>query len=271
LTAAGAGPAHAADPPAYAKSPIIQAAPVGADQDTRMVAFAPARVDQTSSAQVVAADPQPFAVETTGPSTAPAPIEATGLESPTSERTPHGAVPQGTLTPARFVQYGVGFVADTVVSHGPICRDVRTPCIFGDGAGVVANFGVALQRAWYVGGAYELTRRDPSKLYRLATLQELRVEVRRYQDTGKDLRGFLQLGLGANVYGDLWGVDTYGPQVQASIGAELELSRRSMLVISLDYRVAGFVTFRDSTNTVRDAGAAQMLGIRVSLEGRERW
>jgi hypothetical protein len=198
------------------------------------------------------------------------PARTTESAGPGANTSLQGSVPDNTVVSSMFAQYGVGFVADTVLSHGPICRDARTPCILGDGAGIVANFGVLLRRAWYVGGAYQLTRRDPAKLYRLATLQEARIELRRYQDSGKVLRAFAQLGLGASIYGDLWGADTYGAHAQVAVGAELELSRQTVLVLAIDYRVTGLAAFVDSTNSRRDAGGVQMFGLRIALEGRER-
>ena len=57
-----------------------------------------------------------------------------------------------------------------------------SPCIFGSGGGLAIRVGYRSRGPWYVGGAYESSRQDPSNLMRLAILQQLRAESRYYFD-----------------------------------------------------------------------------------------
>src|SRR5262245_34226532 len=93
-----------------------------------------------------------------------------------------------------YLQYGLSFTAELVASPGPMCDDAFAPeqglgprpppvCIFGGGGGVAFRMGVRGTGPWYFGGAYEISKQDSTKLYRLAILQQIRGEARYYVDT----------------------------------------------------------------------------------------
>jgi len=165
------------------------------------------------------------------------------------------------------VQYGVAFDGEFVLAPGGIC-DPSAPCILGSGGGVSVRFGVLYGRATYLGLTYSLTKQDPARLYRFATLQQGRLEFRKYLDSERDVRLFGGVGVGLAGYGDQWGVDTFGPVGSIGGGLEIELSARTVVVTSLAYRLIRLSSFRDSSNLDRPAGYTHILGLELALEAR---
>lgn len=166
------------------------------------------------------------------------------------------------------MQYGVGLATEIVTSPGAMC-DVAAPCLLGSGAGVQARLGFLYGRTLYAGIAYALTKQDPSRVYRFATLQQLRIEARRYINTGQVVRGFVGLGGGLAGYGDEWRVDTFGPLGFVSLGSEIEFSHRTLLTASISYRVVRFNSFMDSGKTERPGGFAQFMALDFVFEARD--
>ena len=148
-------------------------------------------------------------------------------------------------------------------------RLVASPCILGSGGGVVARLGRRSAGPWYFGGAYELSKQDPSSLYRFATLQQLRAEARWYLDTGRDIYPYATAGSGAVTYGNEWGIDTYGPIATLGIGIEAQISRRTVVGLALSYRFLGLRNFLDSSGFERDTSVAQIVGSRSLRRGAE--
>jgi hypothetical protein len=167
-----------------------------------------------------------------------------------------------------FLQYGVAFTAEFVPSAGPMCPTARE-CILGSGGGIAARVGRRSAGPWYFGGAYELSKQDPNKLYRLATLQQLRGEARYYISTGRDTQPYGAFGAGFVGYGNEGSFDTYGPMAFLAIGIETQISRRTVVGIAIAYRAMFFRDFNDPLDETRRAGVAQIFGIDVSLEGRD--
>lgn len=166
------------------------------------------------------------------------------------------------------MQYGVGLATEIVTSAGAMC-EVTAPCVLGSGAGVQARLGLLYGRTLYAGIAYALTKQDPSRVYRFATLQQVRIELRRYINTGQLIRGFVGLGGGIAGYGDEWRVDTFGPLGFLSLGGEVELSHRTLLTASISYRLARFKSFTDSGRTDRPGGFAQFIALDFVFEARD--
>jgi hypothetical protein len=172
----------------------------------------------------------------------------------------------------RFLQYGVSFTGEFVTDAGPMCRGANlsgTPCILGSGGGVAIRVGYRSAGPWYFGGAYELSRQNPEQLYRLATLQQLRGEARYYVPTGRDTTPYVSTGLGVAFYGNEWGADTLAPSAFLSLGAEFQVSRRTVVGVALAYRLMYFTAFTDSSGADRDAGIAQLVGLDLLLEARD--
>jgi hypothetical protein len=178
-----------------------------------------------------------------------------------------------------FLQYGVSFTAEFVASPGPMCDNAQRPdgkgpalapdCILGGGGGVAFRVGVRRAGPWYFGGAYEISKQDSTKLYRLAILQQLRGETRYYFDTGREWQPYAGAGAGVAGYGDEWSVDTWGFGVSASLGAELQITRSTLFGFGLSYRALDFLRFTDSSGTERPPGFAHLVGIDLTLEGRD--
>jgi len=168
-----------------------------------------------------------------------------------------------------YVQFGVAFTVEGVVSPGPICSVPADPCILGSGGGVSARVGWRPTENVYIGGAYEFSKQDPSRLYRLGILQQARAELREYIPTGHSIAPFILAGLGIASYGDEWNVDTWGPTASVGAGVELELSGRSLIGLSLAYRPIYLHAYEDSSTLSHDAGIAHLVGLELALEAQD--
>jgi hypothetical protein len=170
----------------------------------------------------------------------------------------------------RYLQYGVGLAAEGVVSAGPACNGAGSQnCILGSGGGLTVRVGWRPANVFYLGGVYEMSKQDPNQLYRLGILQQARVEGRRFFPTGKEVSPFVLLGAGAAVYGDTWGIDTWGGSATLGGGLEVELGG-PVLELSLAYRPMYLQGWVDSSNIAHDAGIAHFLGLEVSIEAKDR-
>jgi hypothetical protein len=186
---------------------------------------------------------------------------------------------------ARYVQYGVAFTGEFVgflSSPGPMCDDAQraattsggapqheSTCILGSGGGVAIRLGYRPSGPWYLGTAYELSKQDPNKLYRLAILQQLRGEARYYFRPELQTQPFAAGGVGVAGYGDEWSIDTWGPLAYLGAGAETQISRRTLFSVALAYRAILFSRFTDTSGAVRPSGVATMIGIDLALEARD--
>ncbi|MGH7284026.1 MAG: hypothetical protein ACRELY_21070 [Polyangiaceae bacterium] len=168
-----------------------------------------------------------------------------------------------------YLQYGAGLAAESVLSAGQICGSTSEPCIFGSGGGILVRVGLRTAAPWYFGGAYELSKQDPSKLYRLAILQQLRFEARYYIETGRDVQPVIIGGAGVAGYGNEWGVDTYGPMATLGIGAEAQITRTTVVGVYLAYRGLYLKGFTDPSHTDRSGGVAQLIALEFDLGARD--
>jgi len=168
-----------------------------------------------------------------------------------------------------FIQYGVALAAEIVAFAGPACSDAANPCILGSGGGIVARAGWRSSEAWYVGGAYEMSKQEPHQLYRLALLQQVRAEVRRYFPTGRETSPFLLVGGGVVTYGNEWfPIDTWGPSATLGGGLEVELGG-SVLSVSLAYRPIYLRAWEDSSLLSHEAGFAHFVGLEAAVEAQD--
>jgi hypothetical protein len=168
-----------------------------------------------------------------------------------------------------YFQYGVALAAEIVSSAGPICDTPAAPCILGPGGGIAVRAGWRGAGPIYLGGAYELTKQDPSKLYRLALLQQARAEGRYYFMNARVTEPYAALGLGVAGYGNEWGVDTWGPGGSLGFGVEYQVTQRTVIGMGINYRVLYFSQFTDTSGAARDGGIAQLVGIDMVLEQRD--
>lgn len=163
--------------------------------------------------------------------------------------------------------YGVGMVADVMLRAGRTCPD-GAPCILGGGGGLELRGGWRWGGAWYVGGAYQVSRTDSSNLYRLPTLQQLRLELRYVFDLGYRTTPFIASGLGAVTYGDEFGAETGGGTAFAGVGVELQLSRLAALGMSMRDQPMLFAGFIDTAGHERPWGVAHYASAGLYLELR---
>lgn len=181
---------------------------------------------------------------------------------------------------AHYLQYGVGLTAEAQADPGDVCPSTaQAPCILGSGGGLAIRVGYRARGAWYVGGAYEFSRQDPSNLMRLAILQQLRAETRFYLDTPNRLSPYLVGGLGMALYGNEFGTDTGGVTGSLGMGLELQLSRTTVIGGSLAYRPLLLRGWTDSAGQRRadrflGFGLAHLVALEIALEVRSplsRW
>jgi hypothetical protein len=189
----------------------------------------------------------------------------------TDEDAPLAATPPSPKT--NFLQYGVAFVAE-LATQGAFCRDPQLDCILGSGGGIAFRAGFRSAGPWYFGGAYQLSKQDPTKLYRLATLQQLRAEARYYFDTGRDIAPFATGAVGVAGYGDEWAIATWGPQALIAVGIEIQSQSGPIISFSLGYHPMYLKSFEVSggatgTDPTRGPGLAHMISLDVALEARD--
>ena len=167
------------------------------------------------------------------------------------------------------LQFGVALATEALLSPGDICSGPSSQCILGSGAGIVARAGVRASDELLFGGAYEISKHDPHELYRLATLQQIRAEGRRYFPTGRDVVPFLLFGAGVAAYGNELSIETFGPTATAGAGLEIQLGG-PVLVGSVAYRPMLFQAWTDRSMPRHDAGVAHFLAIEIGLEAQDR-
>jgi hypothetical protein len=167
-----------------------------------------------------------------------------------------------------YFQYGVAFAAEQVISAGPICGSAALPCVLGSGGGIVVRGGWRSSGPLYLGGAYEVTKQDANKLYRLGLLQQARAEGRYYLMTARVTEPYATFGAGVAGYGNQWGIDTWGPMGSIGAGLEYQVTRQTVVGIALGYRLVYFSRFTDTAGAARDGGFGQLLGLDLVLEQR---
>ncbi len=168
-----------------------------------------------------------------------------------------------------YFQYGVAFATEQIVAPGPICDNPSVPCILGAGGGIAVRAGWRSSGPLYLGGAYELTKQDPNKLYRIALLQQARAEGRYYFMTARVTEPYASVSAGVAGYGNEWAIDTWGPGGSIGGGIEYQITRRTVVGLALAYRLLYFGRFTDTAGARRDPGLAQLFGIDLVLEQRD--
>ncbi len=179
-----------------------------------------------------------------------------------------------------FVEYGVAVAAESPLDAGDVCPEGATaPCVLGPGVGVVLRAGYRARGPWYLGGAYEASRHESSNILRLAILQQLRGEVRRYWAEGRRVTPFILGGFGAATYGNEWGVNTAGPLASLGVGGSLQASAIASVSLGLSWRCLLLRAWTDGADqrradTFLGFGLAHILGLELSMEVRDplpRW
>jgi hypothetical protein len=166
-----------------------------------------------------------------------------------------------------YLQYGVAFTVEDVLSAGPICSE--SPCILGSGGGIAGRVGFRPTERFYVGGSYELSKQEPNKLYLLGILQQIRGEMRRYFPTGMRTTPFFMADGGVAGYGNEWAIDTWGPAAGAGGGIEIQLSGGSLIDLSMLYRAIFLGGYVDSSTTSHGSGVAQFFGLQLAIEAQD--
>lgn len=167
-----------------------------------------------------------------------------------------------------YFQYGVALVTEQVLSPGPICRSTAIPCVLGGGGGFVVRGAWRSSGPLYLGAAYELTKQDANKLYRLGLLQQARAEARYYFMTARVTEPYASVSAGVAGYGNEWSIDTWGPGGSVGAGLEYQITRQTVVGLAMAYRLLYFSRFTDTAGAARDGGVAQLFGLDLVLEQR---
>lgn len=207
------------------------------------------------------------------PQAAPEPAAPAPAEPPTSGENTRLARDLESAPPPPshvvYFQYGVAFTTEQVVAPGPICDNESIPCILGAGGGIAVRAGWRSTGPLYLGGAYELTKQDPNKLYRIALLQQARAEARYYFMTARVTEPYAAISAGVAGYGNEWAIDTWGPGGSIGGGLEYQITRRTVVGLALAYRLLYFSRFTDTAGAERSPGIAQLFGVDLVLEQRD--
>jgi hypothetical protein len=188
-----------------------------------------------------------------------------------------GAVPRAS---EHYLQYGLAFASEMVAAAGGICpTNALNPCILGSGVGLALRAGYRTRGPFYVGGAYEFSRQDSSNLLRLAILQQVRGEARYYLLEESRLTPYLAAAVGGVLYGNEWGADTGGLSAYLGVGAELQVSRTTVVGAALGYRSVVLRRWEDSAGQLRaddlfGFGVGHIIGLELVFEVRDplpRW
>ncbi|MBW2459559.1 MAG: hypothetical protein JRI68_34010 [Deltaproteobacteria bacterium] len=167
-----------------------------------------------------------------------------------------------------YVSYGVAFTADILADSGATCDEDVAPCILGSGGGLALRGGYRSPGPWYIGGAYQFSKTNSANIYRLGSLQQLRVEMRYMLDMGYRTSPYATWGVGGVLYGNEFGAETGGGTAFGGLGLEVQLSRLALLGIGVHYQPVVFVEFDDTAGYHRDSGMAQYLRFELQLEIR---
>ncbi len=168
----------------------------------------------------------------------------------------------------RDSQFGGELHLQLVLPRAPaLCpRDER--CLLNGGFGI----GGSVEQRWAFGGAllvgYDLSLLDAEGSFEVSTLHTLRVGARWVVPLDTVLQPYAELGLGAVLFGDSFGVATAGAALQLGVGGELELTPRMALTAGLVFRVFSTGAFRaraDAAPDPRDAGANFALLVQAGI------
>ncbi len=132
---------------------------------------------------------------------------------------------------------------------------------------------------WYFGGAYEFSRQDSANLLRLAILQQLRAELRLHLTRVTRLSPYLGAAFGGSIYGNEWGLDTWGGTSAVGVGLEFQVTPSIVLNIATNYRQLFLRHWTDGAGEERgdgplEFGLAHIVALEFGLEIREplsRW
>lgn len=189
------------------------------------------------------------------------------LAAPAAERKKTARAKRPPPIRIEYASYGVGLSADILVHPGETCSSVD-PCILGGGGGLTLRGGYRWAGPWYLGGAYQVSRTDSSNLYRLPTLQQLRLESRYMLELGYRTVPFAAVGAGAIAYGNELRAETAGGTVFVGLGAEVQLSRLAVLGACARYQPMLFAAFVDTAGYDRPLGLAHYGTLELQLEIR---
>ena len=141
-------------------------------------------------------------------------------------------------------------------------------CLLNGGFGI----GGSVERRWTFGGAlslgYDLALLDAGGIYEVSTLQTIRVGVKWVVPLDRVLKPYLEIAIGALLFGDTFGLATAGGALQLGVGGELEVTASVSLTGGLVFRgftTGAFISTSDRVPRGRDPGANLALLLQVGI------
>lgn len=141
-------------------------------------------------------------------------------------------------------------------------------CLLNSGFGI----GGSIERRWSFGGAlllgYDLALLNGDGIYEVPTLQTVRVGVKWVVPLDRVLKPYLEIAIGALLFGDTFGIATAGGALQLAVGGELELSETLALTGGIVFRgftTGAFISTTDRVPRGRDPGASLALLVQVGI------
>ena len=151
-------------------------------------------------------------------------------------------------------------------------RDALCPggesCLLNSGFGI----GASIERRWSFGGAlllgYDLALLDSGGIYEVGTLQTVRVGVKWVVPLDRALKPYVEIAMGALLFGDTFGVATAGGALQLGLGGELELTEKLALAGGIVFRAfttGAFISTTDRVPRGSDPGASLALLLQIGI------
>lgn len=141
-------------------------------------------------------------------------------------------------------------------------------CLLNGGFGI----GGTVERRWPWGGGlllgYDLALLDADGIYEVSTLQTVRVGVKWVVPFDRVFKPYVEMAIGALLFGDTFGVATAGGALQLGLGGELELTETVAITGGLVFRgftTGAFISTTDRVPRGRDPGANLALLVQIGI------
>lgn len=178
------------------------------------------------------------------------------------------------LMPSRPSVFGAELHLAAVVPFVDVlCPDegasgAASACLLNEGIGV----GGTVERRWQFGGAlllgYDLSFLSGSGVYEVGVLQSLRVGAKWVAPLDTALKPYIEVAVGALLFGDSFTIATAGGCLQFGAGGELEFAENLSLVVGIVFRgfsTGSFITPNDMVSRGNDPGANLALMLQVGV------
>lgn len=149
----------------------------------------------------------------------------------------------------------------------PLCPGTAE-CIFGGGGGLGARLERRGSSSVVLAVGYDAWFLDSSGVYELGVMQQLSGSLRYRFSPHTLVSPFVAGAVGALIFGDTLKVATVGGALELAVGAEVELTESTSLVVGLPFRLfstTSFTTPRDRVERAREFGINGALALQLGV------